>query len=189
MCFKPRLGDIMKEVKFISFGGGQCSSAMLFLGIECDFIIFADTGNELPLTYAWIDIVQGAYPDKFIRIKTEHKFKQCHHPICTKEAKILPIRRYLRSIGVKKAVKYLGYTIDERKRAKPNGIKWVENQFPLIEMGLTRKDCQQILIDKVGFVPPRSSCMICKFFDREHLIPGQGFRKDQTEKTLYNYIA
>ena len=171
------------EVTYLAFGAGQCSSAMLFLGLEYDLIIFCDTGKELPLTYAWVDIVEQANPEKFIRLKTE--FKQSHPPFCTKDAKVLPTRRYLRSIGVIKAIKLLGYTIDERRRAKENSVKWIENKYPLIELGLSRKDCQKILLDKMGFIPPRSGCITCKYFDRQHLIPGNVVAN---QKTLYAYL-
>lgn len=172
------------EVTYLAFGAGQCSSAMLFLGLEYDLIIFCDTGKELPLTYAWIDIVEQANSDKFVRLHTETKYP--YPPLCTKHAKVEPTRRYLRSIGVTKAIKLLGFTIEERKRQMTkNSVKWIENRYPLIELGLSRKDCQKILLDKVGFIPPRSGCTTCKYFDRQHLIPGKAV---DNQKTLYAYL-
>lgn len=169
-------------MKFIAFGAGQCSSVLPFLLDDYDLIIFADIGYELPLTYEWVKIVQKSFPKKFVWLKTE--IKQCHPPMCTKDGKILPIRRYLRSIGVKKAIKYLGMTTDEKQRMNQNGIKWIENEYPLIEWGMSRKDCQKYLLDNFGFVPPRSGCTICKYFDRHHLVNGIKIKN----KSILNYV-
>ena len=162
----------MKEIKFIAFGAGQCSSVLPFILDEYDLIIFADTGWELPLTYEWIKIVEKSFPDKFIWLKTTMPEIKTHPPICTKEYKILPIRRYLRSIGVKSAIKYLGMTSEENNRMKDNSIKWIKNEYPLIELGWTRKTCQKFLLDNFGFIPPRSGCTICKYFNRQDLRDG-----------------
>jgi len=155
-----------------------------FILDDYDYIIFADTGWELPLTYAWVDIVEKSFPGKFIRIKTKMPGNIDHHPpICTKKFKVEPTRRYLRSIGVKKAVKYLGITYEERNRVKENSVKWIKNEYPLIEFSWTRKTCQKFLLDNFGFVPPRSGCTICKYFNRNDLLNGIKWNK----KTLYNY--
>ena len=154
---------VAKRMKFIAFGAGQCSSVLPFLLNDYDLIIFADTDWEHHLTYEWVKIVQGFFPEKFVWIKTNMPEGNCHPPICTKEYKILPIRRYLRSIGVEKAIKYLGMTTDEKRRIKDNGIKWIKNEYPLIRMKMSRKDCQKYLLDNIGFVPLRSGCTICKY--------------------------
>lgn len=152
------------NIKFIAFGAGQCSSVLPFILNEYDSIIFADTGWEHPLTYEWVKIVQNLFKEKFVWIKTEMPGNFDHHPpICTKKYKVEPIRRYLRSIGVKKAIKYLGMTIDEKNRMTDNSVKWITHEYPLIRMKMSRKDCQKYLLDTVGFVPLRSGCTICKF--------------------------
>ena len=149
--------------KFIAFGAGQCSSVLPFILNDYNKIIFADTGWEHPLTYEWIEVVKKLFSEKFVHIKTNMPNISTHPPICTKEYKILPIRRYLRSIGIDKAIKYLGYTFEERNRIKNNDILWIENKYPLIKMKMTRKDCQKYLLDNLGFVPLRSGCTICKY--------------------------
>lgn len=161
------------EVKFIAFGAGQCSSVLPFILKEYDYIIFADTGWELPLTYEWVKIIAKTFPEKFIRIQTNMpKDLKTHPPICTKEFKILPIRRFLRKLGVTKAVKFLGITKEEKHRMVMNDVKWIVNEYPLLKLGFTRARCQQFLLSKFGFVPPRSGCIICKYFNRHHLING-----------------
>ena len=172
-------------MKFIAFGAGQCSSVLPFILDDYDLIIFADTGWELPFTYEWVKIVQKSFPEKFIWIKTNMPNIKTHPPICTKEYKILPIRRYLRSIGVKNAIKYLGITIEEN-RVKENSVKWIKNEYPLIELKMTRKDCQKYLLDNFGFIPPRSGCTICKYFNRQDLKDGIKLENKSMMSFLYS---
>lgn len=172
-------------IKFIAFGAGQCSSVLPFILDDYDYIIFADTGWELPLTYEWIKIVQKSFPDKFIWIQTNMPGDIKHHPpICTKKFKIEPIRRHLRSLGVKKAIKYLGMTAEEKNRMRENSVKWIKHEYPLIEFGWTRKTCQKFLLDNFGFIPPRSGCTICKYFNRKDLL--NGIKRKNI--SLYKYI-
>jgi 3'-phosphoadenosine 5'-phosphosulfate sulfotransferase (PAPS reductase)/FAD synthetase len=163
---------MVHSVKFISFGAGQCSSVLPFILSDYDYIIFADTGFELELTYAWVKLVQKSFPNKFIWIKTnlDNTINNLHPPLCTKDFKIRPIRRKLREMGVKRAVKYLGFTIDEINRQKKNQVQWIKNRFPLIEIGWSRKDCQNFLLNNFGFIPPRSGCTCCPHFDRDYLL-------------------
>lgn len=152
-------------IKFIAFGGGQCSSVLPFLLDDYDYIIFANPGYEHPITYVWIEEMKKLFPEKFIQIDTNMPETIQHHPpICTKKYKIEPIRRWLRDQGVKEAIKYLGITYEERHRVKENRIKWIKNEYPLVKWKMTRKDCQKYLIDNIGFVPVRSGCIICKYY-------------------------
>jgi len=161
------------EIKFIAFGAGQCSSVLPFILNDYDLIIFCDTGYELPLTYEWIDVVAKSFPTKFLRIiPPRYKDLTFCPPICTKEMKVNPTNQVLRSLGAKKAIKYLGYTVEEKKRINEKHPKWIEHKYPLIELGWTRKHCQKYLLENFGFIPPRSGCTICKNFNRQHLVNG-----------------
>lgn len=174
-------------MKFIAFGAGQCSSVLPFLLDDYDLIIFADTTFELPLTYDWVRIVQKSFPEKFIWLSPKLKGdpNTWHPPICTKQMKVEPIRRYLRSLGVKQATKYLGMTSNEKHRMTENSVKWVKHEYPLVEWGMTRKDCQKYLLDNFGFVPPRSGCTICKYSKQLHLLNGIKVRN----KSILNYMV
>lgn len=161
-------------MKFIAFGAGQCSSVLPFLLDDYNLIIFANTGWEHPLTYAWIEEVKKRFPDKFIQIDTNMPNNIEHHPpICTKKYKVEPIRQYLRSIGVKHAIKYLGITYEERNRVRENSIKWIKHEYPLVKWKMTRRDCQKYLLDNIGFVPIRSGCTICKYYTERITNPGK----------------
>lgn len=177
-----------KIIKFIAFGAGQCSSVLPFILDNFDLIIFADTGQELELTYAWCKVVEKSFPNKFVWLNTnlDTTINNLHPPLCTKSYKILPIRRYLRSLGVKKAIKYLGMTIDEKHRMKKNSVKWIINKYPLIEMGWSRKDCQRFLLDTFGFIPPRSGCKCCKYRNEHQKILDSGINNQKKSYQVLN---
>ena len=72
------------------------------------------------------------------------------------------LRKWLRERGVEKCVDWVGISTDESRRAHKNtGLKWIQNAYPLIEMGLSRKDCVQNIKDAGWPMPLRSSCVIC----------------------------
>jgi hypothetical protein len=91
---------------------------------------------------------------------------------CTKELKIVPIRRKVRElagIAGKRSPKYpiveqwIGISFDEVIRMKPSFEAWQVNRFPLIEKGMTRRDCLRWL-EKHGYpTPPKSACIGCPF--------------------------
>lgn len=85
---------------------------------------------------------------------------------CTERWKIRPIRRWTRQQGVTQAEMWLGITVDEIERAKASQVKWIENRFPLLEIGMTRNDCMAWLHKNGLPVPPKSSCVFCPFHRR-----------------------
>jgi len=96
---------------------------------------------------------------------------------CTKELKIVPIRRKVRElIGIagKRSPKcpvveqWIGISRDEVIRMKPSFEDWQINRFPLIEMDMTRRDCLRWL-EKYGYpTPPKSSCIGCPYHSDAH---------------------
>jgi len=96
---------------------------------------------------------------------------------CTRELKIVPIRRKVRKLaGIfgKRSPKcpiveqWIGISRDEVIRMKPSFEDWQVNRFPLIEMGMTRRDCLRWL-GKHGYpTPPKSSCVGCPYHSDAH---------------------
>ena len=92
---------------------------------------------------------------------------------CTRDYKIIPINRKLRElIGLKprqRAQKviavnqWIGISIDEISRMKPSREVWIEHRWPLIEAGMSRKDCGRWLTDRGFPIPPKSSCTFCPY--------------------------
>lgn len=86
---------------------------------------------------------------------------------CTGDYKIVPVQRKTRElIGRKrsaKAIMWIGISTDEAHRMKPSRKAWIENRFPLIDEGISRKDCLQWMKDRGFPEPPRSSCSFCPY--------------------------
>lgn len=65
---------------------------------------------------------------------------------CTRDYKIMPIRRKVREImaehGAKHVRQQIGISTDERQREKASGVKFITNTHPLLELGWSRRDCE-----------------------------------------------
>jgi hypothetical protein len=92
---------------------------------------------------------------------------------CTYEYKIQPMHEFVRrEIGCKKGErvkKYgrvkmmIGISRDEVQRMKPSREKWIDHEFPLIDLSYRREDCIRYVEAKTGRTPPRSACIFCPY--------------------------
>lgn len=86
---------------------------------------------------------------------------------CTFDYKLVPIRRairaHLKEVGARRAVSWVGISVDEAMRMKPSGVLYFENRFPLIEAGLSRTACATWLERSGLGVPPKSACTYCPY--------------------------
>jgi len=87
--------------------------------------------------------------------------------ICTKDFKIVPINRVIRTLGHdagNPAYEDVGISADESDRVGTGGDpKYVVKEYPLAWGGITRADCLEI-IRRLGFPPPvKSGCDFCPF--------------------------
>lgn len=93
---------------------------------------------------------------------------------CTNEYKIQPCRRMIRELlGVRKegwgrirkgsAKLLLGISYDEAERMKDSTASYIINEFPLVDMKYTRKDCTIYLENLELPVPRKSSCICCPY--------------------------
>lgn len=160
-----------------SISGGQDSTAMtlrlLELGEKVDYILFTDTGYELPEMYEYIKKCDEFFKKKFnIGITTipptttieewaftpyiegENKGKLRGLPVamgmsyCTRELKIYQTQRFIKSLKIelKNATCYIGYVARETKRkCGNNGYKCL---YPLKEWGWNEPQVQQYLKEK-----------------------------------------
>lgn len=92
---------------------------------------------------------------------------------CTAEFKINPIERELRRMGAapedgKRAIVGIGISLDEIQRAKgwgevdprsPTQIR----EYPLLRLGIRRRDALAIIAEAGLPEPPRSACWFCPF--------------------------
>ena len=99
---------------------------------------------------------------------------------CTRNYKITPIAHAVRQLigrqsasrsEFPRAVQWIGISQDEWHRQKPSGRSWVDNRWPLLEIGFTRVDCSNWFNSHYPGRPlVKSSCVGCPFHsDREWL--------------------
>lgn len=91
---------------------------------------------------------------------------------CTRDYKIAPIIRKVRELagltgkrGPKHPVaqQLIGISTDEAARMKPSRDAWIENQWPLIDAGMSRGDCLRWLERRGYPIPGKSSCTFCPY--------------------------
>ena len=88
---------------------------------------------------------------------------------CTRQWKITPIRRHLRSILGPGRLKpgslvcWQGISLDEWSRMRDSDVKYIRNVYPLVDRRMTRLDCTQWLQQHNLDVPNKSACVFCPF--------------------------
>lgn len=90
---------------------------------------------------------------------------------CTADYKIIPLQRKVRKlVGIKRGGKgivyvkmWIGISLDEAHRMKPSRVDYIENEWPLIDARMTRRDCIQWMKHNGYPEPPRSACYFCPF--------------------------
>lgn len=89
---------------------------------------------------------------------------------CTREWKIRPFRRIVRQLlkghSPMRGIVLLGISVDEWSRAKTSDVKYLTHEFPLLDLEMTRKDCQAYLESKGLPVPVKSSCVFCPYHSK-----------------------
>ena len=90
---------------------------------------------------------------------------------CTTNFKVNPIQkeitRQMRKWGTRKAVQWIGISLDEIVRMKQSRRSNVEHRFPLIDLRMKRHDCL-LWMNKHGYPkPPRSACVYCPYHSNQ----------------------
>lgn len=162
--------------------------------LQIDRAIFADTQWEPKAVYDWleilmpiaekagipVDVVSGGnlredslHKKGWLVSVPVHVVSEAGTPgmltrKCTNSYKIRPIYRRLRELGAtaKWPVDLLmGISLDEVQRMKPARVKYVRNQFPLIDRRMSRQACL-VWLEQHGYGrPPKSACVGCPFRD------------------------
>jgi len=80
---------------------------------------------------------------------------------CNETWKVKVIRKWLQSRGVEKYEYIIGISADEAHRRREPARAYYKNTYPLVDMGLDRQGCLDV-IKSVGWPEPvRSSCIMC----------------------------
>ena len=167
--------DIKKnEKKYLSYGGGINSTAMMIMlidqGIEFE-AVFVDHGGDYPETYKYVELLlQKGYPITVLSARvddlnlTDYCKKYRIMPSrqqrwCTDKFKIKPMYEYF----TRPCTVFIGFHCDEAQRAQPSRDAGIINEFPLIDYSVDQKGCEEIII-KAGLpVPMKSGCYYCPF--------------------------
>jgi|TARA_R110000824_G_scaffold228374_1_gene416127 3'-phosphoadenosine 5'-phosphosulfate sulfotransferase (PAPS reductase)/FAD synthetase len=158
-----------------------------------DLVVFADTGSERPRTYETVKQISrlcraggvefvtvqcwndedGKVPDRLhVDYRKRETLPMIGQAICTVKWKIRPVRRCVRArlpcTGPKPWAKmWLGITTDEIHRKRESDVQYLENRFPLIEMGWTRQDCIGYLAENYPWLKiEKSGCFMCPYQSR-----------------------
>lgn len=173
--------------EILNYGGGTQTVAMCVLVVEGriprpDYIVMADTGREMPSTFAYLDMYIRPLMAAFgleVHIASHDlatvdlyakngdllvpAFTQTGKlsSYCSGEWKKRVVQRKLRSLGIDGGTSWIGYSLDERRRMmKPEAGPW-QVSYPLIDAGFTRANCIE-LIERVGLpLPKKSRCHMC----------------------------
>jgi hypothetical protein len=93
---------------------------------------------------------------------------------CTREFKIAPIEKRVRAllgfkarqrIPARSATALIGISRDEIQRVKDSFTPWVKNRYPLIDAGLYRGNCTEIVMRAGLPEPHKSACIFCPYTD------------------------
>ena len=171
--------------EILSYGGGTQTAAMCILVAQGklprpDYVIAADTGREMPSTWdyaaaymrpllasvgltlhiaphtlATVDVYAGngdllvpAYTDTG-KLPT----------FCSTEWKARVVHRYARQVlgcGTD-LVNWIGFSLDEVNRIKGDDGR----RFPLVELMLTKADCEHVITAAGYPLPRKSRCWMC----------------------------
>ena len=87
---------------------------------------------------------------------------------CTRDFKVDPIERHVRAYlaerGLeKRALCYLGISVEEAQRMRASRTWWSENRYPLVDRGLTRSACFALVVAAGLPEQPKSACVYCPY--------------------------
>lgn len=172
----------MKNQTILSMGAGVNSTALLLIS-KPDLVLFADTGSEKPGTYLHIEKALKPYCAEreipFITVRREGKSKYAVWPLheyyekkarvpfrknreTTVMWKLRPLYKWVKT-NANPCEMLIGIDAGEVHRMRDSGVAWITNKYPLIEQGLTRSDCQQIIRKHGWPLPEKSGCWCCPF--------------------------
>ena len=101
---------------------------------------------------------------------------------CTTNYKIKPIRRKVRELlGMGRfnglphrndvVEQWLGISTDEAHRMRDSDVEFIRNRYPLVELGMSRKDCLSWWSERFpGKSLEKSSCMGCPYQSRNRWV-------------------
>lgn len=103
---------------------------------------------------------------------------------CTSEYKLVPIRRFVRNLlGAaapefrrvpkgRSAVQLVGFSTDEvgraNRRRDSDGVSYLDTEYPLLDLGMSRTDCDRYLRSRGWTQVAKSACIGCPYSGNRH---------------------
>jgi hypothetical protein len=155
-----------------------------------DYAVHADTGYEQAHTYAFAAKWTPWLEERGVKVRTVCDETGQRRPIdqwggvmipafypprgiwdaghlqrqCTDQWKRMPIRRFIRANGGKKAATLLlGISVDEVERSRPSSVQYITHAYPLLDKRMNRGDCMAWLQKHNLEIPHKSACYFCPF--------------------------
>lgn len=177
-------------VSLVAFGGGTDSTAMLIEMVNRrepapHAILFADTGGELPHTYAHVAsfslwLVDHGYPPiTTVRAPNTTLEEMCLRlgvlpsvaygwKTCSSRFKTEPQEKWANADAVcetewaaaRLVTRLIGFEYGEERRIRTADKKYA-NRYPLIEWEMDRDACKDVIIAAGLNLPGKSSCFFC----------------------------
>jgi len=167
-----------QKIQYLSFGGGVNSTALLLLLTDrCEQFetIFVNHGGDYPVTYEYVDYLR----DEGFEITEITPNVEGYHTIydysiqkqilpsrrfrwCSDKFKIRPINSYIEL----PCTMFIGFDKGELKRVVDNRLTQITNEYPLVDAGMDRNDCIDIIIEHGLKVPQKSGCWFCPFMHK-----------------------
>jgi hypothetical protein len=181
----------------INFGGGLNSTAVIIAcrnrGLRPDWILFADTGSEMPGTLEHVERMQKwcegwaeVTTVRWERVKGDViGFEPLHENClrtktlpskayglagCTNKWKVQPMDRWRKARGFDKGAFAVGYDAGESRRIRSACNRGDDPNFvawyPLVAWNIDRERCKE-LVEEEGITVGKSSCFMCPNMRRE----------------------
>jgi len=111
---------------------------------------------------------------------------------CTTDYKVIPIQRKLRSLlgykprqRIQKQVEqWIGISTDEAHRMRDSRDAWIAHRYPLIDLNMSRADCESWLTRHGYPIPPKSSCLGCPMHNRAMWIAMRDHQPEEWRDTV-----
>lgn len=157
-----------------------------------DIAIFADTQWEPKAVYDWLEYLETVSSVPIVRVtagniradalNADKRFMSMPVFIrnpdggtgrgrrqCTREYKITPVEQAIRrhmevkTLAGKQVEMVFGISFDEMQRMRDPRHLWQRNIYPLVDLRMTRWDCQNWMHNSGFPQPPRSACIGCPY--------------------------
>lgn len=160
-----------------------------------DLAVFADTQCEPSYVYEQLEYIRDRSPFPIVTVTKSNLADDVlldGHPQipsffdlskrrlrkgrrqCTYKWKIKPVHKGIRDffdvkgkrLPIAFVTQWIGISTDEAGRMKDSREPWIQHRYPLIEMGMSRKDCLTWLESHGYAEPKRSACTFCPLQSR-----------------------